>query len=77
VNLAIETGAIYGISATQISGDALDPQCGDVLALQGLLNRGEPVPKGWRVLSGNAHTSTVAAVILRYEAPAMKESTHG
>ncbi len=51
-----------------LKGDPLDPACpGDLIAQIGSLDVGQPVPEGWRVLTGNAHTSQVARVVLRAE----------
>jgi len=58
---------LHIISNTQISGDPLDPSSGDTIAQMALLDVGDRVPDGWRVLSGNMHSSTIARVVLRYE----------
>lgn len=52
----------------QISGDALAPSSADLIAQTKNLDVGKPVPAGWRVLTGNARTSTIARVAYRYEA---------
>jgi hypothetical protein len=62
-----EYGDVYGISATLIQGDPLDPDDCDVLCLIGLLKVDKPLPDGWSVLSGNMHHSQVGTVMLRYE----------
>ncbi len=52
---------------TLLEGDALDPQSTDLIVQQGSLDVGQPVPQGWRVLTGNLDTSLVARVVYRYE----------
>lgn len=51
-----------------IRGDALDPQSTDLIAQTKSLKVGAPVPRGWRVLSGNLSESEIARVCYRYEA---------
>lgn len=58
---------MYGIRSTIIDGDALDPSSTDLLAQVATLVVGEPVPEGWRVLTGNERTSQIARVAYRYE----------
>ncbi len=53
--------------STIVSGDVLNPDDYDIIAQQGRLPVGEPVPDGWRVLTGNMHTSLVVRIALRYE----------
>lgn len=50
-----------------VDGDPLDPTPGDVIVQFATLAVGKPVPEGWRVLSGNIHSSTIARVVQRYE----------
>lgn len=50
-----------------VSGDPLAPSSGDLIAQLATLKVGEPVPEGWRVLSGNAEYSSIARVVMRYE----------
>ena len=50
-----------------VSGDPLSPQAGDVIAQIAVLNVWEPVPEGWRVLTGNANVSKIARIVLRGE----------
>jgi len=59
--------SIFGIRSTVIDGDALAPADTDLIAQVAQLAVGEPVPEGWRVLTGNAHTSQVARVCYRFE----------
>jgi hypothetical protein len=51
-----------------ISGDALSPCQSDLVAQTKSLPVGQPVPDGWRVLSGNLRESTIARVAFRFEA---------
>ncbi len=50
-----------------ISGDALEPCSTDLIAQTKSLPVGQPVPEGWRVLSGNLSDSIIARVAFRYE----------
>jgi hypothetical protein len=50
-----------------VNGDPMNPESGDLIAQTGVLKVGEPVPDGWRVLTGNSEYSTIARVCLRYE----------
>lgn len=50
-----------------IAGDPLEPSSGDMIAETASLDVGQPVPAGWRVLSGNERQSVIARVVLRYE----------
>jgi hypothetical protein len=50
-----------------IDGDPMEPSDFDLITQQGMLNVNEPVPEGWRVLTGNIHHSVVARVVYRYE----------
>ena len=50
-----------------ISGDPLEPTSGDMIAETASLAVGQPVPEGWRVLTGNERESVIARVALRYE----------
>jgi hypothetical protein len=51
-----------------IGGDPLDPSSTDLIVQIGRIDVGEPVPDGWRVLTGNNDSSLVARVIFRFEA---------
>lgn len=57
----------WGINNTLLSGDPLDPSSCDKIVQVANLDVGVSVPDGWRVLSGNMNTSTIARVVLRYE----------
>lgn len=48
-------------------GDPLNPCSTDIITQFDDLKVGEPVPDGWRVLTGNPHTSLIARVAYRYE----------
>ena len=50
-----------------IDGDPLNPESTDLIAQRGTLLVGEPVPDGWRVLSGNSIASEVWRVVFRFE----------
>jgi hypothetical protein len=50
-----------------IQGDPMKPFSGDIIAQIDTLPVGQPVPEGWRVLSGNIHDSSIARVAYRYE----------
>ena len=50
-----------------IEGDPLFPGASDVIVETRSLPVGDPVPDGWRVLSGNNLYSRIARVVLRYE----------
>jgi len=50
-----------------IQGDALEPSGTDLIAQIRQLAVGQPVPHGWRVLSGNTSYSSIARVCYRYE----------
>lgn len=52
---------------TLISGDPLNPCSTDLIAQLRQLPVGQPVPEGWRVLSGNLTHSTIARVAYRFE----------
>ncbi len=52
---------------TLIYGDPMDPSSTDLIAQQKRLAVGQPVPDGWRVLSGNERESTIARVAYRFE----------
>ena len=58
---------IWGIENHLLQGDAITPTDTDLIAQLGMLDVGEPVPEGWRVLSGNALFSSVGRVAYRYE----------
>jgi len=57
-----------------IHGDPLHPQDGDVIVQIDTIRVGEPVPDGWRVLTGGMHFSQIARVALRYEIEAEAEA---
>lgn len=65
--------AVFGIRSTVIDGDALNPSDLDLIAQVAQLNVGEPVPEGWRVLTGNVSTSQVARVAYRFEIAAVPQ----
>jgi hypothetical protein len=69
----IERGKVWGITFSLHEGDAMRPESTDVLIADGRLNVGEKVPDGWRVLSGNPHSSRVMATGFRYEFEEMKD----
>lgn len=50
-----------------LRGCPMDPSPGDTLAQFDSLAVGQPVPDGWRVLSGNLSSSEIARVVYRYE----------
>lgn len=50
-----------------LRGDPLSPSDCDMIAQLDLLPVGDPIPPGWRVLSGNDRYSQIARVALRYE----------
>jgi hypothetical protein len=52
---------------TLISGDPLNPSSTDLIAQTNYLRVDQPLPSGWRVLTGNIHTSLIARVCYRYE----------
>jgi hypothetical protein len=50
-----------------LEGDALNPSSTDLIIQKGRLPVGQPVPNGWRVMTGNATTSLVIRPAYRYE----------
>lgn len=58
-----------------ISGSALARSGTDLIAQIASLPVGEPVPDGWRVLSGNSTQSTIARVAYRFECATAEAST--
>ena len=58
---------IWGIENKLLQGNAMEPGSSDIIAQLGLLDVGERVPEGWRVLSGNALHSSVGRIAYRYE----------
>lgn len=58
---------LYDITNTLIQGDPLDPQIDDQIAQLAVLKVGDPLPEGWRVLTGNHLTSLISRVVLRCE----------
>lgn len=63
--MAFKLGDVRLDKATLIDGDPLNPSDYDLLAVQGRLRVGYPVPDGWTVLTGNMNDSLVAAVVYR------------
>lgn len=59
--------SVQVLDSALVRGEPLRPDQGDILAVLGRLDVGEPVPDGWRVLTGNAYTSLVAATFFRHE----------
>lgn len=59
--------AFFVTQSYLVDGDALVPDSLDLIAQTGYLDVGDPVPAGWRVLTGNANRSLVARIIYRYE----------
>lgn len=45
----------------------MDHSSSDVIAQIETIRTGDPIPEGWRVLTGNAMFSQMARVALRYE----------
>ena len=56
-----------------LRGDPLAPSDYDLIAQFALLNVGDPVPDGWRVLDGNMHHSEIVRLVLRHEEEAEDE----
>jgi hypothetical protein len=52
---------------TLLSGDPMDPQTSDVIAICKTLAVGEPVPDGFRVISGNTHISEIWGIATRFD----------
>lgn len=50
-----------------VSGDPLEPCACDLIAQTQSLPVGDPVPDGWRVLSGNERQSTIGRLVYRIE----------
>lgn len=50
-----------------ISGNPMEPASTDIMAQFDRLAVGQPVPDGWRVLSGNSSESEIARVAYRFE----------
>ena len=59
--------SMYGIRSTLIDGDAIILGSTDLIAQVATLAVGEPVPEGWRVLTGNERTSQIGRVAYRFE----------
>ena len=55
------------IKTDLVEGDALKPDSNDLLVQRTHLPVGEPVPEGWRVLTGNNEASLIARVAYRFE----------
>jgi hypothetical protein len=64
---SIEPGAVWSITFTLVEGNPFDPRSDDLIVAYGRLNVGEPVPAGWRVLTGNSQSSLVVVVGYRAE----------
>ena len=62
-----ELGAVCVIDSVILEGMALEPNSLDLIALKGRLDVGEPIPNGWRVMTGNSLHSLVVAVAYREE----------
>lgn len=58
---------LYGFTNTLLTGDPLDPSSTDLIVQKAFLPFGDPVPDGWRVLTGNNWASEVARVAYRFE----------
>ena len=58
---------VKNITNRLVDGDPLHPSDGDIITQLASLDVGLPCPKGWRVLTGNAHFSQIARTVLRYE----------
>ena len=58
-----------------LRGDPLAPDAFDLIAQFAMLNVGDPVPDGWRVLSGNMHKSEIVRLVLRHEEEAKETTT--
>ncbi len=58
---------IKAITTTLHVGDPLNPDDTDILIQSGWLYVGDPVPAGWRVMTGNDRDSLVMRVAYRYE----------
>ena len=52
---------------TLIDGDPLNPCGTDLIAQVSTILVGDPVPEGWRVLTGNSTYSQIARVAHRFE----------
>lgn len=52
---------------TLVTGDPLSPDPHDIIAQFDHLPVGEPLPDGWRVLSGNVHHSAIGRLVYRFE----------
>jgi len=63
----IERGRIHSIVYRLYEGDAMAPCSLDILVAEGRLDVGQPIPPGWRVLSGNPINSSVAIIGYRHE----------
>jgi hypothetical protein len=55
--------------------DNNDPAANDLFAQTATIKVGDAVPDGWRVLSGNNNTSTIARVAMRHEVEELEEET--
>tara|TARA_R110000824_G_scaffold66183_6_gene171869 strand:- start:706 stop:918 length:213 start_codon:yes stop_codon:yes gene_type:complete len=58
-----------------LRGDPLAPDAFDLIAQFALLDVGDPVPDGWRVLDGNMHHSEIVRLVLRHEEEAKETET--
>lgn len=50
-----------------VKGDESAASDTDLFTVLGRLDVDEPLPEGWRVLTGNRHSSLVAATFYRFE----------
>ncbi len=73
----MEIGDVYAIKTTILTGDAMDPHSGDILAQVGTLDVGKPVPAGWNVLDGWARASWVGRVVTRDQLKHEEEGEDG
>lgn len=61
------TDTIYAISNQLIEGDPMEPSSTDIILQDGRLAFGCAVPEGWKVMTGNMHSSKVMRIAYRYE----------
>lgn len=59
--------SIWGIENDLVRGDPLDPKGVDLIAQIARVPVGQPVPDGWRVLTGSGRDSMIARVAFRFE----------
>ncbi len=58
-----------------ISGDPMEPSSTDMIHQTASLKVGEPVPEGWRVMTGNNLYSEITRTAYRYEIEEPVEDT--